>query len=101
MITAPQKPIIGITSGDLNGIGIECILKTFADPRMMEFCTPVVFASNKCINFYRKSIAESNVSFNSTKDWSKINPKQLNVFNVWEEEVLMNPGVLNENGLYF
>lgn len=98
MITAPQKPIIGITSGDLNGIGIECILKTFADPRMMEFCTPVVFASNKCINFYRKSIAESNVSFNSTKDWSKINPKQLNVFNVWEEEVLMNPGVLNENG---
>jgi 4-hydroxythreonine-4-phosphate dehydrogenase len=98
MITAPLKPVIGITTGDLNGIGIECILKTFADPRIMEYCTPVVFASNKSVNFYRKSIADVNISFNSGKDWSKLNPKQLNVINTWEEEVVMNPGIMTDIG---
>ena len=65
---------------------------------MLDFCTPVVFASNKVLNFYRKSIPEINFTFNSTKDFSKINPKQVNVFNCWEEEIAINPGDLNETG---
>jgi 4-hydroxythreonine-4-phosphate dehydrogenase len=98
MLQATIKPVIGITSGDLNGIGIECIIKTFTDQRILEFCTPVVFASNKVINFYRKSFPEVNISFNSIKDMHKLNPKQLNLINTWEEEVAINPGILNETG---
>lgn len=48
-----QKPVIGISCGDLNGIGIELIIKTFSDNRILEQCTPVIFASNKAINFYK------------------------------------------------
>ena len=97
----PHKPVIGISCGDLNGIGIELIIKTFADHRILEHCTPVIFSSNKAINFYRKSIPEINFSFQQIKDFSRINHKQVNIFNCWEEEVAINPGQLtNEGGKY-
>lgn len=93
-----QKPIIGFTCGDLNGIGIELIIKSLADHRILEICTPVVFASNKCINFYRKTVPEINFVYSSVKDLQRLNPKQVNVFNCWEEEVAITPGSLNEIG---
>lgn len=89
-------PIIGITCGDLNGIGPELIIKTFSDNRILEHCTPVIFASNKAINFYRKSVPEINFNYQSTRDFSRINPKQVNLFNCWEEEVAINPGQLSD-----
>ncbi len=93
-----QKPIIGFTSGDLNGIGIELIIKTLSDNRIFEQCTPVVFASNKSINFYRKSLPEVNFSYQAVRELSKANSRQVNVFNCWEEEVAINAGTLNETG---
>ena len=92
------KPVIGFTCGDLNGIGIELIIKTLSDNRMLEICTPVVFASNKCINFYRKSLPDINFVFQAVKDFSRLKTKQINVFNCWEEEVSILPGTLNETG---
>ena len=94
----PNKPVIGITCGDLNGIGIELIIKTFSDNRILEQCTPVIFASNKAINFYRKSIPEINLNYASIKEYSRINHKQLNLFNCWEEEIAITPGQLNDTG---
>lgn len=93
-----NKPIIGITCGDINGIGPELIIKTFADHRILEHCTPVIFASNKLINFYRKSVPEANFNYQSIKDFSKINIKQINIYNCWEEEVVINPGQLTDTG---
>ncbi len=93
-----EKPIIGITTGDLNGIGMELIIKTLSDSRITEHCTPVVFASNKVVNYYRRIVTDHNLVFTSTKDLSKLNPKQVNIFNCWEEEVPMQPGVLTETG---
>lgn len=92
------KPVIGFTCGDLNGIGIELIIKILSDNRMLEICVPVVFASNKSINFYRKSLPDVNFVFQSAKDFSRLNPKQVNVVNCWEEEVSISPGTLNETG---
>ncbi len=93
-----QKPVIGFTCGDLNGIGIELIIKALTDHRILEMCIPVVFASNKSINFYRKSLPDINFAYNSTKEFNKLSHKQINVFNCWEEEVAINPGILNETG---
>jgi len=91
-----EKPVIGITTGDLNGVGIELIIKTFSDNRLLDLCTPVVFASNKVINYYRRISAENTFNFSSTKDLTKLNPKQVNIFNCWEEEVPLQPGTLTE-----
>lgn len=93
-----QRPVIGISIGDLNGIGAEIIIKTFSDHRLLELCTPLIFASNKLINFYRKSTPELNFNYQSTKDYSRITPKQINIYNCWEEEIAIEPGKLTEIG---
>jgi len=90
------KPAIGVSCGDLNGIGIELIIKAFSDNRIIEHCTPVIFASNKVINFYRKSVPEINFNYQSAKELHRLNNKQVNVFNCWEEEVAITPGQLSE-----
>lgn len=92
------RPIIGISCGDINGIGIELIIKSLTDTRLLELCTPVVFASNKVINFYRKSIPEINFNYQSSKELNRLSPKQITVFNCWEEEIAINPGQLNDLG---
>jgi len=98
MLVNIEKPVIGITTGDLNGVGIEVIIKTFSDNRMLELCTPVIFASNKVINYYRRIVTEHAFNFNSTKDMTKLSPKQINIFNCWDDEVPLQPGVLTDSG---
>ena len=92
-----QKPIIGFSCGDLNGIGTELIIKVLGDSRILDICTPVVFASNKVINFYRKNLPEINFNYQAIKDY-RFNPKMINVYTCWEEEVNITPGILNEIG---
>ncbi|MET0298797.1 MAG: 4-hydroxythreonine-4-phosphate dehydrogenase PdxA, partial [Flavitalea sp.] len=89
-----QRPVIGISIGDLNGIGPEIVVKTFSDSRILELCTPVIFASNKVLNFYRKAVQDNNVNFQIIKDFTRINHKQLHVYQVWEDEVQITPGQL-------
>jgi 4-phospho-D-threonate 3-dehydrogenase / 4-phospho-D-erythronate 3-dehydrogenase len=93
-----NRPVIGISCGDINGIGIELIIKAMADHRLLEICTPVIFASNKVINFYRKAVPEINFNYQSTKELNRISHKQINIFNCWEDEIAINPGQLNEVG---
>jgi 4-hydroxythreonine-4-phosphate dehydrogenase len=96
-----QRPVIGISIGDLNGIGAELAIKTFSDNRLLELCTPILFGSNKLINFYRKSIPDATFNYQHIKDLSRPFHKQVNLFNCWEEEVSINPGQLTEaGGLY-
>ncbi len=96
-----QRPVIGISIGDLNGIGAELAIKTFSDNRLLEICTPILFGSNKLINFYRKSIPDATFNYQHIKDLSRPFHKQVNLYNCWEEEVSINPGQLTEaGGLY-
>jgi len=98
MNTEIRKPVIGFTCGDLNGIGLELIIKSLSDSRILDFMVPVVFANNETINFYRKGLPEFNLNFAVLNDLSKLNPKQVNVFNCWEEEVEITPGELTATG---
>lgn len=98
MSTTAPKPIIGITTGDINGIGIELIIKSLSEHSLLEYFTPVIFASNKVIHFYKNLGEESNMQYVGTKDLSNLNPKQINIFTCWDEEVAVTPGTLNETG---
>ncbi|MFT5942837.1 MAG: 4-hydroxy-L-threonine phosphate dehydrogenase PdxA, partial [Sediminicola sp.] len=51
-----EKIKLGISIGDFNGIGCEVVLKTFEDVRMLDFCTPIIFASNKVISFQKNEL---------------------------------------------
>ena len=60
---------IGITQGDTNGVGWEVILKTLADPRIVELCTPIIYGSPKAAGYYRNTLREvENVPLNTISD---------------------------------
>jgi len=79
-----KKISIGISVGDLNGIGAEIILKTFSDPRMFDFCTPVVFASQKSIQYLKKHL-NLTTQTQRVESLDKLVDNKLNIINVWDE----------------
>ncbi len=88
--------IVGISIGDLNGIGPEIVLKTFEDPRMLDFCTPLIFASVKSLSFIKKAL-EINTSIHGIDHINQLVPGKVNVLNVWKESVDIEFGVENTN----
>ncbi|SOC79277.1 4-hydroxythreonine-4-phosphate dehydrogenase [Salinimicrobium sediminis] len=86
-----DKIKVGISIGDLNGIGSEIVLKTFEDARMLELCTPVVFASAKTITFIKKKL-DYDITFQGIEDASQAIDNKFNVVNVWKENVNINFG---------
>ena len=95
---AEEKIIVGISQGDINGIGLEVIIKTFLDPQMLDLCTPVVFGSNKTATFHRKALHIEDFSFNQIKDLSEINHKRANIINVYDEDIEIELGSQTEAG---
>lgn len=91
-MSTKDKPVIGITCGDLNGIGLEIIIKTMLDSRISEICTPVLFASSKVVSYHRKALNILDFSFNIIQDINQINPKRPNLLNAWKEEVSLEFG---------
>jgi len=92
-----KKVIVGISIGDLNGIGIEIILKTFEDKRMLDFCTPVIFASNKVISAH-KNILKLNVPIQTIHSIEKVIQGKINLINVWQEEAPIEIGKTTKTG---
>lgn len=86
-----NKIIVGISLGDLNGIGVEVILKTFEDNRMLDFCTPVIFGSSKIISFHKKALNHS-IQINEITSIDEINHAKLNLLNIWNEDVEVEIG---------
>ena len=93
-----QKPIIGFSSGDVNGIGLEIIIKALSDTHILDMCTPVIFASQKSVLFYKKLVPEANINFQVIKDFTKLPHKQISLIQSWEEDIQIEPGKLNETG---
>ncbi len=92
-----NKIIVGISIGDTNGIGLEVILKTFEDKRMLEFCTPVLFGSNKVVSFHKKNLQLNN-SIHGINSLDKIVHGKINLVNVWKEDVKIDLGKTTEIG---
>ena len=91
---------LGISIGDLNGIGGEIILRTFEDERMLEFCTPIIFASAKTISFLLKHF-EIDIKFQGIKSASEALDGKVNVLTVFDDHAHINFGEeTKENGKY-
>jgi len=87
---------IGITIGDMNGVGPEIILKTFADKRMLEFCTPIIYSSTRTLEFVKKHF-KSNIDFNGIKSSAQAEDNRVNVVNCWNEVPQINFGTKDKN----
>lgn len=86
-----SKIRVGISVGDLNGIGSEIILKTFEDARMFDFCTPVVFANAKLMSYFKK-VYKVKTHIQQASGLDQIVDGKFNVVNVWNEAVNINFG---------
>lgn len=93
-----KKLKAGITFGDINGIGLEVIMKTLLDNRINELCTPVVYGSVKIATFHRKALGIQDFSFQIIQDAAAANPKRANLVNCWDEEVKIDLGENTSSG---
>ena len=83
---------VGVTIGDVNGVGPEVIIKTFSDSRMLQVCTPVIYGSGKVMSFYRKLINNQDFNYNTIRTINEQIPRKVNLINCWEEEIKVDPG---------
>lgn len=86
-----EKIVVGISVGDINGIGIEVILKTFEDKRMLDFCTPVIFGSTKTLSFHKKQL-DSEININGIMSINQLAHGKVNLLNIWKEEIPIDLG---------
>ena len=93
-----DKIKVGISVGDVNGVGLEIILKTFEDSRMFDFCTPIVFCQNKVASFHKKALGNETIKFNGINDLGKAAQNKLNLFNTWNETVTIELGKETKDG---
>lgn len=83
---------VGVTIGDMNGVGMEIIMKTFQDNRMLDRITPIVYGSTRLASYYRKALNINNFNFHKIKDASEAQDKKPNLIHLWEEELRINIG---------
>lgn len=92
-----EKLKIGITIGDINGIGLEVILKTVADERLLKYCTPVIYGSSKVVS-YHKNIVQVEFPFANIHSAKEAEVGKVNVVNCWQENVNISVGKLSDVG---
>ena len=90
MITDKIK--VGISQGDINGIGYEVIMKTLQDNRILEMCTPIVYGSPKVAAYHRKALDIDNLSFNHIRNAGEAASKKSNIINCLSDEVRVELG---------
>lgn len=94
-----NKIKVAISCGDINGIGLEVIIKSFIDPRMFELCTPIVYGHQNASKMYRKKLGTQDFSFNVIENHAKSNQKKVNLVSINKSELEVNFGtVTNESG---
>lgn len=87
-----EKIKVGITQGDINGIGYEVIFKALADPRMLEVCTPVIYGSSKVAAYHRKALNLPSISLNSIRSGDEAHSKRINIVNCLDDNVRVELG---------
>jgi 4-hydroxythreonine-4-phosphate dehydrogenase len=94
--TDAERVKVGITHGDMNGIGYEIIMKTFQDLRILETITPVVYGSSKVASYHRKSLNINEINFNLVKNADAAISRRVNIVNVTHDEVKIDLGKSTE-----
>ncbi|MBI0401747.1 4-hydroxythreonine-4-phosphate dehydrogenase PdxA [Cyclobacterium marinum] len=88
-----NKPVIGISIGDINGIGAEVTMKALLDNRLQKMITPVIYGHGKALTYYRKALDMNDFNFIQVKSIDDVHHRKINVINVVQESPEVMPGV--------
>lgn len=91
-----KQPVIGITIGDVNGIGPEVILKTLLNKQILHYCTPVVYGSSRVLSYYLKTLNLEQLPFTTIQKASDIEQNKVYVVETTQEKVIINMGEPSE-----
>lgn len=91
-----EKLKVGISIGDIAGVGPEVIIKTFTDERLYKMFTPILYAHSKIISHYRKILNIEKLQYGAIKSVEFASHNSLNIINAWEEDVQFTPGRPNK-----
>lgn len=83
---------VGISHGDINGIGYEVIMKTLLDPRILEMCTPIIYGSPKVAAYHRKALNINNLSLNHIRSTKEAHSKKVHIINCIDDNVRVELG---------
>jgi len=83
---------VGISHGDINGIGYEVIIKTLMEPRILEMCTPVIYGSPKVAAYHRKALNLEHLSFNHVRGAQEASANKVNIINCIDENIRVELG---------
>lgn len=86
-------PVVGITIGDLNGVGPEIILNTLKDGNLSETITPVIYASAQTVIYHKKLLGIKHFNFQIIESADQVRHGKINLINAWEGEVKIEVGV--------
>lgn len=88
-----NKPLIGISLGDYNGIGPEIILKALGSPRILKWCTPVIYGSKKVLDFYRQKLELKDWSIKIVDNLNQVQEGQSYLVKAWDDkDTVVEPG---------
>ena len=89
---------VGITIGDINGVGLEVIIKTLSDSKVYSNSIPIIYGSSKTVSFHKKAVNQTEFNYLTVKNIEEAKPKKINVINCWNDEVNIILGEKNQNG---
>ena len=90
--STPKPVRIGITHGDFNGVSYEIILKSFADARMLQMMTPVLYGQSKVLSYYKKNLGIEEFNYSLTRDVRQAWAQKFNILNITDDELKIEPG---------
>ena len=90
-----KKIRVAITQGDTNGVGYEVILKAFADPTILELCTPIIYGSPKIATYHRKAL-NLETNFTTINDAEEVRDGRINLLNCFDDEIKIDFGTPSE-----
>lgn len=89
---------VGITVGDINGVGLEVIIKALYPRKMLDLCQPVIYGASKIVSYHKNIVKYNDFAFHSLQDATRLHQKKVNVINCWQDNVNITLGKATEEG---
>jgi 4-hydroxythreonine-4-phosphate dehydrogenase len=92
VVESREPVVVGITHGDINGVGYETILKSLNNKEIIDLLVPVIYGSAKVAVFYQRRLELEDFTFHSTASAAQINKNRINIVNIYNQEIKIEPG---------
>lgn len=93
-----SKIKVGISIGDINGIGLEVILKTIIDERILKTCTPIIYGSSKIVSYHKNIVSLPDFQFQTVRGGDQAEADKINIVNCWNDTVNITLGKITDVG---